>query len=281
VTTTLLELLDLPEGTRVLLISCSGLGMSHAANQGVYASLRLGVASTAALMVPCPWARDAAGRSRGDDLGVQLTVNAEYDSYRWAPITMAPSLLDGDGGFPRTVDDLWDHADVDELRRECRAQLQRAEQWGIDVTHLGSHLDALTLRPEFFDVYLELAAEQGLPIRLPEATNEGRVQFPLRELAADAGVLHADRVVSLRTEGSRAALLDGLRSLGPGVTEVRLRPAVDSSELRAYAPDWASRVEDHNLATGDAELDAALNGFRRIGYRALRDAQRAKSRSSS
>jgi predicted glycoside hydrolase/deacetylase ChbG (UPF0249 family) len=281
VTTTLLELLDLPEGTRALLISCSGLGMSHAANQGVYASLRLGVASTAALMVPCPWARDAARRSRGDDIGVQLTVNAEYDSYRWAPITMAPSLLDGDGGFPRTVDDLWDHADVDELRRECRAQLQRAEQWGIDVTHLGSHLDALTLRPEFFDVYLELAAEQGLPIRLPEATNEGRVQFPLRELAAEAGVLHADRVVSLRTEGSRAALLDGLRSLGPGVTEVRLRPALDSSELRAYAPDWSSRVEDHNLATGDAELDAALNGFRRIGYRALRDAQRAKSRSSS
>lgn len=280
-TTNLLTELGLESSARALLISCSGLGVSHAANQGVYASLRLGVATTAAVMVPCPWARDAAARYSGDDVGVQFTLNAEYDSYRWAPITMAPTLLDGDGGFPRTVEDLWDHADVDELRRECRAQLERAKQWGFEVTHLSSHLDALTLRPEFFDVYLDLAVEFGLPIRLPETTHEQRAQFPLRELAAEAGVIHADRVVSLRTEGSRAALLEGLRGLGPGVTEVRLRPAVDSSELRAYAADWPTRVEDHNLATGDAELNAVLASFHRIGYRALRDVQRASSRSSS
>ncbi len=272
--TSTLERLGLEPGTCALLVSCSGLGVSHASNQAIYAALRLGVATTSAIMVPCPWSRDAAAGYRDDDIGVQLTTNAEYERYRWGPITMSPSLVDGDGGFPRTVEDLWDHADVDELRRECRAQVARAQQWGFDVTHLSSHLDALALRPEFFDVLLELAEEFDLPMRMPDEATEARVQFPLRELAAEAGVLHADRVVSVRSAGSREALLDVLRNLTPGVTEVRLRPATNSSELRAYDPAWNTRVADYELATGDAELRAVLAPVRLIGYRLLRDVQR-------
>lgn len=272
--TATLEQLGFEPGTRALLVSVGGLGVSHAANHAIYAGLRLGVATTTSLMVPCPWARDAAARYRDDDVGVQFTLNAEFERYRWGPITMSPSLVDGDGGFPRTVEDLWDHADVDELRRECRAQLARAIQWGVDVTHLDSHLDALSLRPEFFDVYLELAEEFDLPIRLPDEVTESRVRFPLRELTAEAGVLHPDRVVSLRSAGSREALLSVLRELTPGVTEVRLRPAIDTSELRAFDPDWNTRVTEYQLVTGDAELDAVLSSVRPIGYRTLRDAQR-------
>ncbi|MEZ5232611.1 MAG: ChbG/HpnK family deacetylase [Acidimicrobiia bacterium] len=273
--TTTLERLGLPAGTRALLICCDGLGMSHATNQAVLTALRLGVATTSSLLVPCPWSRDAATRYRAhDDIGVQIAANAEFEHYRWGPITMSPTLVDGDGGFPRTVEDLWDHADVDELRREARAQVARAVQWGIDVTHLGSHLDALTLRPEFFDVYLELAEEFDLPVRLPDESTESRVQFPLRELAAEVGVLHADRVVSPGSAGSRAALFELLRDAQPGVTELHLRPGVDCSELRAFDPDWTDRVSAHQLLTGDAELTALLSGVRLIGYRELRDAQR-------
>jgi predicted glycoside hydrolase/deacetylase ChbG (UPF0249 family) len=95
----------------------------------------------------------------GDDIGVHLTLNAEHPSYRWGPLTHAPSLLSGEGGFPRSIDDLWEHADPSEVLRECRAQIERAIAWGIDVTHLAPHLSAITLRPEFFDIYLELAVE--------------------------------------------------------------------------------------------------------------------------
>jgi len=123
-------------------------------------------------MVPCPWARDAAGGYRGEDVGVHLTLNAELETYRWGPITHSPSLLDGDGGFPRTVEDAWDHADLDEVRRECRAQIERAILWGFDVSHLDSHMGALQLRPEFFDIYLDMAVDFRLPIRLPAAASE-------------------------------------------------------------------------------------------------------------
>ena len=123
---TLTEQLGYPRDARLVIINCDDLGSSRAANVGVYDALRNGLGSSASLMVPCPWARDAAAQYRGEDVGVHLTLNSEWDTYRWAPITSCPSLLDGDGGFPRTCEDTWDHADLDEVRRELRAQIERA-----------------------------------------------------------------------------------------------------------------------------------------------------------
>src|SRR5256714_1114136 len=122
------------------------------------------MATSASLMVPGPWSREAASRYRGEDIGVHLTLNAEYDLYRWGPITHAPSLLDGDGGVPRTADDDWDHAHVDEVRREGRAQIERAIYSGFDVIHLDSHKGSLQLRPQCFDVGRG-AAGDGAPPR--------------------------------------------------------------------------------------------------------------------
>lgn len=270
---TLLRLLGLSDDTRAVIVSGEGLGVSHAANSGVLDSIRRGVATTTALVVPGPWARHAlAAVDAGDDVGAELTLNAEHATYRWGPITQAPSLLDGDGGFPRTTGDLWDHADLDEVRRECRAQLERAIQSGIDVTHLGSHLDALALRPEFLDIYLELAQEFALPVRLPTAASERRAGFPLRDLAASAGVLAADRVLVVQ---GTAQLADAVGSLEPGVTEVVLRPAIDTPELRAYDPSWPERVRDHDLAVG-GQLASLLVGTTPVAYRQLREAQRRR-----
>jgi hypothetical protein len=275
--TSLAEALRFRPGAQLLIVACDDLGLSHASNSGVYDALRSGMATTAGLMVPCPWAREAAANYRGEDVGVHLTLNAEYDLYRWGPITQAPSLLDGDGGFPRTLDDLWDHADVDEVRRECRAQIERAILWGFDVSHLSSHLGALEFRPEFFDVALELASEFRLPLRLSPASAERSVGFPFRRLAAEEGVCAPDHLVRSRTRTGRVVLDRLLGEISPGVTEVVLRPAVDTAELRALAPDWASRVDDHDVVTVGGSLRALADraGVTLIGYRELRDLQRA------
>jgi hypothetical protein len=275
---TLAERLGYRDDDRLLIVNCDDLGSTHAANVGVYESLRDGIATSATLMVPCPWARDAAARYRGEDVGVHLTLNAEHDHYRWGPITHAPSLLDGDGGFPRTLTDVWDHADLDEVRRELRAQVERTILWGFDVSHLDSHMGSVQLRPEFFDVYLDLAVEFGLPVRLSGASTERTIGFPFRQLATEEGVLFPDNFVVVRSGvGSRRDIERAVMDLRPGVTEVYVHPAVDSPELRAATPDWAARVDDHDLVTRDRSLRAMLDrlGVHLIGYRALRNAQRA------
>lgn len=275
--TTLAERLGYGPEDRLLIINCDDLGACHAANVGVFEALRDGVATSASLMVPAPWGREAAAQHRGEDVGVHLTLNAEYDRYRWGPITRAPSLLDGDGGFPRTTEDVWDHADLDEVRRECRAQIERAILWGFDVTHLDSHMGTLQMRPEFFDIYLELAIDFALPLRLSGASTERVIGFPFRRLASEEGVLFPDHLVIPGAVGSRRAIERTLFDLRAGVTEVFVHPAADTSELRALAPDWADRVDDHHFVTHDSGLRSALtrSGVQLVGYRELRDAQRA------
>jgi len=243
---------------------------------GVYEALRDGIATSASLMVPCPWAREAAGRYRGEDVGVHLTLNAEHDLYRWGPITHAPSLLDGDGGFPRTVRDVWDHADLDETRRELRAQIERAILWGFDVSHIDSHMGTLQLKAEFFDIYLDLAVEFGLPVRLSGASTERTIGFPFRKLAEEEGAVFPDHLVYVRGVGSRRDVERTVHGLHPGVTEVYVHPAVDAPELRALTPDWAGRVDDHDLVVTDRSLRTMLEraGATLIGYRELRDLQR-------
>ena len=275
--TTLAERLGYDADDRVVIINCDDLGMCHAANEGIWTALRTGVATSASLMVPCPWARQAAADHMGEDVGVHLTLNAEWDTYRWGPITTAPSLLDGDGGFPRTVADTWDHADLDEVRRELRAQVERAILWGFDVTHLDSHMGTLQLRPEFFDVYLELAVDFGLPLRLSGASTERSIGFPFRSLAADVGVVFPDHFVYVSGVGSRRAIERAIFDLRPGVTELYAHPATDTPELRAVAGDWAGRVDDLHLLTTDAGFRAMVerSGARLVGFRELRDAMRA------
>jgi predicted glycoside hydrolase/deacetylase ChbG (UPF0249 family) len=275
--TELAERLGHPGDARLVIINADELGLSYATNTGAYDSLRTGLATSATIMVPAPWAREAAFRYRGDDVGVHLTLNAEHDRYRWGPITHAPSLLDGDGGFPRTVDDLWDHADLDETRRELRAQIERAILWGFDISHLDSHLGVLARRPEFFDLYLDLALEFALPVRLSSADTERAVGFPFRSLAAEEGVVFPDHHIATTGVGARRTVEAAVADLAPGVTELHLHPAIDTPEQRAFDPCWSQRVDDHHLLCFDPELPDLLHraGATLIGYRELRELQRA------
>ena len=278
---TLAERLGYAPDARLLIFNCDDLGSCRSANVAIYAALRDGLATTATLMVPCPWARDAAAMYRGEDVGVHLTLNSEWSNYRWGPITHSPSLLDGDGGFPRTVEDVWDHADLDEVRKECRAQVERAIYWGFDVTHLDSHMGTMQLRPAFFDVYLETAIDFALPLRMAPAAAERLIGFPYRKVAEREGIVFPDHFVYTNV-GSRMQIEAAVASLAPGVTEIYIHPAVDSDELRSSHPDWEMRVDDHALATTDqgfANL-IAQSGAQLISYRALRDLQRSEQRAA-
>ncbi len=272
---TLLERLGRGPEDRLLIITADTLGCLHATNVGCYQALRDGQATTASLMVPTPWAREAVRGYRGADVGVQLTLNAEFECYRWHAITHAPTLQSGEGGFPRLVADLWEHADTEEVRRECRAQIERAIVWGFDPTHLSSHLAAMVLRPDLFDVYLDLAVEFALPIRLADAGQERSAGFPIRDITADAHVLTPDHLLRVAPGTTAAAAMRSLNELQPGVTEWVCDPAADTAELRAAASDADRRAAELDLLTSQAFADAIeSSGAELISYALLRDAQR-------
>ena len=270
----MVERLGHPAGTRLVIVSVDQIGITHASTAGGYRAIRDGAATTGAVVMPGVWARHAAELYRGEDLGVHLTLNSELDWFRWGPLTNAPSLLDGDGGFPRTLRDLWDHADLDEVRRECRAQIERAVLWGFDVTHLTSHMAAMQQRPEFFDVLIGLAVDFGLPVRLENSRSEADAGFPFRSLARSEGVVFPDHFEPTR-DAARGHVMRRLADLPPGVTELSLRPALDEPEVHAADPHADDRTDDlalalsHELAQALTDAEVAI-----IGYRELRNAQR-------
>ena len=135
----------------------------------------------------------------------------------------------------------------------------------------------ILLRPEFFGVYLDLAVEYELPIRLPSTITAEQAGFPFRRIAADGGVLFPDHFDHDWRAGSRDRVYDAIRSLPPGVTEIHVQPVIDTPEVRALtasAPLW---IDDYELVTADDTLRRLLDesGAVRIGYRDLRDAMRA------
>ena len=270
----LVERLGHPPDTRLVIVSADRIGTTHSSTAGGYQALREGAATTGTIVMPGVWARHAAELYRGEDLGVHLTLNSELDCFRWGPITNAPSLLDGDGGFPRTLADLWDHADLDEVRRECRAQLERAVLWGFDVTHLTTHMAALQQRPEFFDVLLDLAVTFDLPLRLEGADVEANAGFPFRSLASSEGVVFPDHFRLVRGD-ARRHVIEQLSDLRPGVTELSLCPALDEPEIHAIDPGASGRVDDLALALSPELVESfQRSGAVAVGYRALRSAQR-------
>ena len=159
----------------------------------------------------------------------------------------------------------------------CRAQIERALAWGIDVTHLAPHLTAITLRPEFFDVYLDMAVEFALPIRLPSTITAEQAGFPFRRLATEEGVVFPDHFDHDWRAGSRDRLYAAISDLQPGVTEIHVQPAIDTPEVRELSPAAPGWIDDLALMVDDITVPRLLAdvGAVLIGYAELRKVMRA------
>lgn len=261
---------------KLLIVNCDDLGSSAAANRAIAHVLAKGAATSATLMVPCPWALDGVAKGAAGGVGVHLTLTSEYPAYRWRALTGAASLHDAQGYLPTTAAAVWRNADLDDVRAECRAQIDQAYAWDVDVTHLDAHMGTMQLDPRYFAVYRDLAVAYRLPVRMFGARLEERIGFPARAQAAAAGLLFADHMIDLwkRPAGTLAERLAALR---PGVTELFLHPVEDGPELRAYDPVEADiRVSDYASLLGETfhgMVEAA--GARLISFALLRDLQRS------
>lgn len=271
----LAERLGYGPDAKLLIVNCDDLGSSAAANRATAAANAAGVATSATLMVPCPWALDGVRSFKGG-IGVHLTLTCEYPGYRWRSLTGAASLHDSEGYMPATAKAVWAAADLDAVRAECRAQVDQALAWGVDVTHLDAHMGTMQVDRRYFGLFVDLAAEYNLPLRMFGSRAEAELGFPGRSLAADRGLVFPDHLTTTWGRPAKAAFADILTRLRPGVTEVYVHPVEDGPELRAYDPDHPKiRVDDHGLMTApETPAMIAAAGATLISFAPLRDLQR-------
>ncbi|HEX3398917.1 MAG TPA: ChbG/HpnK family deacetylase [Acetobacteraceae bacterium] len=262
---------------RLLIVNCDDLGSSHSANIATFRSMVYGVATSATLMVPCPWAREAAQMFEGFPIGVHLTLTSEHGGYRWRGLTNGVSLSDDEGFFPNTTKVALRRITEADARAECRAQIETALSWGVDVTHLDTHMNVMQARTDLYEIYLDLAEEFRLPVRMFSRKETEKQAFRARDRAKARDLLFNEHIVYPWPRRTRDVLFEEIPKLPPGVSEIFAHPVLDGEELRAYDTKNADiRTHDAVCLTDPTVSDLLdQHNIKRISFRELRELQRA------
>ena len=259
---------------RYLIINADDYGMCHAANEAVEDLFNNGCITSTTLMTPCPWAEDALRRAESNgrmNVGLHLTLNSEWQAYRWGPVSRlpVPSLLDDGGYFHRAVAPLLLAARAEDVAAEIAAQLDWMMKRGYRPTHVDNHMGSLygLEGQSFLPQVFALCAPHGFAFRLPRsAPAAGKVPPELASalsgLARQADSLGIGILDSLLDFGRplqpsdtyetvKERYLSIVRGIGPGISELYVHPALESAELKAICPAWQKRVWEHRLMRDD------------------------------
>jgi chitin disaccharide deacetylase len=282
----LAELLGYPRDSKLLIIHADDMGLSHSVNTASIKAFENKGITSGSIMVPCPWAPEIEAWAKdnpGMDIGIHLTLTAEWNMYKWGGISSSDqilSLLDRNNYFYPSVEELGKTAKGAEAEKELRAQIDKAIASGVQPTHLDTHMGSVLANPELVKVYLGLSATYHLPILFPRAY---------------LGMLPPDIAKSL---GSQVFLLDnlfmldekivtpnwidayrkGIESMKPGLNQMIVHLAIDNDEMKAitighdgYGSEW--RQKDLDLVSGKEFRDLLkANNIILIGWKQVRDA---------
>jgi len=242
-TSNIAQRLGYPPDAKLLILHADDLAVAHSVDTASFDSLNSGAVSSASIMIPCPWLTEVAdyAKSHPDaDLGLHLTLTSEWKTYRWGSVAASDkvaSLLEADGTFYSTTEEVAANAYPTDVEREIRAQVERAISVGIHPTHLDSHMGTLFSKPEFIAAYIKVAHDFQLPF-LALKPSDARAPF-LSLLSSTDVILDAIVIANqgLRPDQTMDFYLNAIKNLKPGLTEMIVHLGHDDSELQAVTVD--------------------------------------------
>jgi len=125
-----------PEKTKLLIIHADDAGLSHSENMATIQSLEKGIVNSYSIMVPCLWFYEMAIFAKNNphfDNGIHLTLTCEWGNYKFGPVSPAsevPSLVDGNGYFYKTREELRKNASAEDVGKVLQAQFVKRKKQG-------------------------------------------------------------------------------------------------------------------------------------------------------
>lgn len=245
----LAQRLGYAKDAKLLIIHADDLGVAHSVNAATIAAFEEGIVNSGSIMVPCPWFPEIANYSKVNpsiDLGLHLTLTAEWESYKWGPVTptiQVPKLINEQGFLYDNCAAVVRNVSVATIEKELRAQVDRALAFGVNVSHLDSHMGCL-FNPKYFEAYLKVGREYGLPVLVPAS---GLQQFPAMAEKILPTDIVIDNIFMLNPadakKGAAAYYADQLKNLPAGVSEMIIHVAYDDAEMQAVTinhPDFGA-----------------------------------------
>ena len=255
---------------RLLIFHNDDAGMSHESNLGTIEGFEHGLLTSVSTMMPCSWVPEFNAYLRENpeiDNGLHLTLTSEWRGYRWAPVAgrdAVPGLVDSEGYMHRRVQDVIANATPDEVETEIRAQIALAEKMGMPITHLDSHMGTLFYSPAFLERYVNIGVEKQIPIMIMgnlEVENElQRALVPIVQRAAqrawDGGLPVLDHLMTSTAdtndpEEMTETLIENLRNLKPGITQIILHATRPGENFRAISGSGPKREAELEMVLSD------------------------------
>ena len=269
---------------RFLIVTADDFGLHESINEAVELASRAGTLSAASLMIGAPATADAIRRARelpGLSIGLHLVLT---DGTPLLPPERIPALVNAHGRFRNSLfsDGTRYFLSLSarrQLEAEIRAQFEAFASTGLTLDHVNAHNHFHT-HPTVLGMMLRIGREFGLQaMRLPyEPTPRSERSGWLRGLSGyairgwfqlmkrrleDAGVMCNDWLYGIRHTGAmnEQRLLERLRQLPPGVTEIYLHPATQSGAAIAHSMSHYNH-RDELAALRSPRVRAALTQLR-------------------
>ena len=229
------------------LMRCDDMGMCHAVNTAVKRIIDSRLPISVSVMFACPWYQEAVSILRQHPevgVGVHLTLNAEWENYRWGPVMgreAVPTLVDSAGYFfPSRAALFANQPKMEEIENECRAQIRRALNSGIRIDYIDTHMGAAVQTLPLREMVERLAKEYGLGI------------------SGYLGEKYSNITYSAPLGSKSDSLLSHVRNLEPGVNLQVLHVGLDVPEMQALKdlnPFGLTEMSRHR----EEELESVLH----------------------
>jgi predicted glycoside hydrolase/deacetylase ChbG (UPF0249 family) len=260
----------------LLIVNADDFGLAAGTNAGVAQACDLGLVRSASLLAGGPAAEEAARVAAArPQLGVGVHL-ALTQIRPVLPAARAPGLTGGGEAFPAGPAALArrlfaGRISEAEILAEFTAQIERAKDLGVRISHVDSH-QHLHLLPGVRRPFVEAAKKFGIRrMRLPRLGGPVRAAGEWVKAAAIvaargtaggsfAGMIWPDKFWGLACSGelTRGRLLAILAALRPGVNELMTHPAAADPAMRAQFASWNYRWEDELAALCDPAAAALV-----------------------
>ncbi|WP_375324803.1 polysaccharide deacetylase family protein [Flagellimonas sp. GZD32] len=258
---------------KLLMIHADDAGLSHSENQATIQALEKGIVNSYSIMVPCPWFHEMAIFAKNNpnfDCGIHLTLTCEWETYRFGPIlpvSVVPSLVDEHGHFFKKREQLSEYAKPEEVQKELRAQIEKALEFGLNPSHLDSHMYSVGAHPEFFEVYKSLGEQYNLPVLVNQQLLQMVGLEPNANLNSNDFQIDQTFVAkfnSFENEGLAAYYQSVLENLNPGINLILIHPAFDEHEMQGVTvnhPNFGTkwRQQDFDFFTSEKTREILKN----------------------
>jgi len=282
---------------RYLIVNGDDFGLSVQANAGILHAHQHGILTNTSLMIAGPAWQDAVTRAKETpslSVGLHLTL---VQGRATLPPHCTSAITDFAGNFL----DNPTHAGLryfftprarDQVRDECRAQIEKFLATGLPLSHVDGHLN-IHMHPTVLDILIELLREYNIPamrvsheplaLSLALDPRAGvrkrwesfiftRLALRAKKKLHAAGIVFPTALFGLHQSGeiTESYLLRLIPQLVPGVTELYCHPAfLPCPEIQRWTPTYRRDIELDALTRRSIRNAIEEKGIMLVSYRDL------------